>query len=297
MGRPIETVPEMRRLKIAARALAVLALLTGAAMPAGAETLLARGRYLVEGIAGCGNCHTPQGPKGPIPGKRLAGGLKIAEPGFTAFSTNITPDRETGIGTWTLAQIVTAIRQGRRPDGSLIGPVMPVALYRGISDRDVLAMAIYLKSVEPVRNRPPKSVYRIALPKNYGPAVGRVAEVPRGDPVRYGAYLAGPVGHCVLCHTPLVKGRPDFANRFGAGGQAFHGPWGVSASANITPHKTDGIGAWTDAEIKRAITKGRSRDGRKLLPPMGFAYYARMSAADLDAVVAYLRSLKPLPRK
>ena len=287
----------MRRLKIAARALAVLALLAGAAMPAGAETLLARGTYLVENIAGCGNCHTPQGPKGPIVSKAYAGGLKIEAPGqFTVFTTNITQDKQTGIGNWTVAQIMTAVREGRRPDGSVIRPPMPFGLYRGLSDRDALAIASYVKTFKAVSNRVPKSVYKIPTPKSWGPPVKNVKAPPRSNKTAYGAYLAGPMGHCIECHTPFAKnGVPDFKNRLGAGGNAFHGPWGVSAATNITPHKTDGIGAWTDAEIKRAITKGVSRDGRKLKPPMGFAYYARMSAANLDALVAYLRSLKARP--
>lgn len=289
----------MKRLQITIRALAALALLAGAAMPAGAESLLARGRYLVESIAGCGNCHTPQGPQGPILSKAYAGGLKIDEPGkFTVFTTNITQDRKTGIGSWTVDQIITAVREGRRPDGSVIRPPMPIGLYRGLSDRDARAIAVYVKTFKAVANRPPKSVYKIPTPKSWGPPVGNVKAPPRANRIAYGAYLAGPMGHCIECHTPFAKnGIPDFKNRLGAGGNAFHGPWGISVSANITPDKTDGIGAWSDAEIKRAITKGRSRDGRKLRPPMGYAYYARMSAADLDAVVAYLRSLKGLPTK
>ena len=80
----------------------------------------------------------------------------------------------------------------------------------------------------------------------------------------------------------------------GAGGPPIPGPLGDVAPPNITPDKETGIGRWTDGEIKRAITQGVSRDGRKLAPPMAFPYYARMSIRDLDAVVAYLRSLKPL---
>jgi hypothetical protein len=73
----------------------------------------------------------------------------------------------------------------------------------------------------------------------------------------------------------------------------FEGPWGVSVSRNITSHNVAGIGCWSDAEIKRAISQGVGKDGRKLLPPMGFAWYARMSQQDLDAIVAYLRTVPP----
>ncbi|MDH3233618.1 MAG: cytochrome c [Alphaproteobacteria bacterium] len=262
-------------------------------LPAAAETLYARGKYLVETIAACGNCHTPMGPKGPIMARALSGGPPLVEAGFKAFATNITPDKETGIGKWTDAQIIRAIREGVRPDGSIIRPPMPFELYRKLSDRDVKAMVVYLRRVKPIRARSPKSEYKIPLPKSYGPPVGRVAEVPRTDKVAYGAYLAGPVGHCMACHSPIVRGRIVW-ERVGAGGEKFHGPWGVSVSRNITPHKTDGLGAWSDAEIKRAITKGITKDGSKLLPPMPYHSYAGMTPADLDALVAYLRSLKPL---
>jgi hypothetical protein len=139
-----------------------------------------------------------------------------------------------------------------------------------------------------------KSVYRMPLPKSYGPPVKSVPEPDRSNPVAYGRYLAGPVGHCTECHTPLVKGRRDWS-RTGVGGQAFRGPWGVSAARNITPHPSDGLGGWSDVQIIRAITRGISKDGSRLTPPMGFAWYARMRSSDLLAIVAYLRSLKPLP--
>jgi hypothetical protein len=86
------------------------------------------------------------------------------------------------------------------------------------------------------------------------------------------------------------KGR-EFTTRLGAGGFEMPGPWGVSVSRNITQSKTKGIGGWTDAEIKRAITEGISRDGSHLKPPMGFGYYATVTPEDLDAVVAYLRTV------
>ncbi len=89
------------------------------------------------------------------------------------------------------------------------------------------------------------------------------------------------------------RGR-EFATRLGAGGFEFPGPWGVSVSRNITQSKTKGIGAWTDDEIKRAITTGVDRQGNKLKPPMGFHYYATVAPEDLDAVVAFLRTVPPL---
>jgi mono/diheme cytochrome c family protein len=274
--------------------LAVLALVSAAAS-ARAETPVERGRYLVETIAGCGNCHTPRGPGGVFAdGKHLAGGFVIDEKPFRAVASNITPDKETGIGNWTDAQLAKAIREGIRPDGSLIGPPMPFELYRRLSDTDLNAMVAYLRTVPAVSNKVEKSVYRIPLPPAYGPPVASVPDVPRTDKVRYGEYLAGPVGHCVECHTPLVQGRHDWS-RIGQGGMEFHGPWGASVARNITPHE-EGLGKWTDAEIKRAITQGISKEGGRLAPPMAYSLYAKVRDEDLDAIVAYLRSLKPLPR-
>lgn len=259
-----------------------------------AETPVERGRYLVETIGACGNCHTPKGKRGqPDLARKFAGGFVIKTRPFDAVASNITPDKETGIGAWTDEQIIAAIREGKRPDGSIIGPPMPIPLYRRISDNDAKAMVAYLRTIKPVRNKVAKSVYRMALPKSWGPPVGQVPDVDRKNKVAYGEYLAGPVGHCMECHTPMEKGHHDWS-RIGAGGQAFEGPWGVSVARNITPHPTEGLGKWTDAQIRRAIQKGISRDGGRLTPPMAYAWYAGIRRGDMDAIVAYLRSLKPL---
>jgi len=269
---------------------AMMAIFLGAAQ-AIAETPLERGRYLVETIGSCGNCHTPQGPDGPLPGKALSGGNVVENnPAFTAIAPNITPDRETGIGAWTDGQIVQAIREGRRPDGTLIGPPMPIALYRGQSDADVRAIVAYLRTVPAVRNAAAKSTYRMQLPPSYGPPVGSVSAPARADKVAYGAYLAGPIAHCLACHTPMENGRPDMT-RLGAGGMAFNGPWGTSVAANLTPSREHGLGNWTDAQIERAIRTGVSADGHKLFPPMGYGYYRTVTADDMAALIAFLRSL------
>lgn len=256
------------------------------------ETPVERGRYLVETIAGCGNCHTPMGPGGPDPDRHLAGGLVVLDvPEMRAVSPNITPDRETGIGAWSDAEIARAIREGVRPDGRVLGPPMPFDLYRGIADDDLAAIVAYLRTVPPVSNRPERSTYHFPLPPSYGPPVGHVPAPDRSDPVAYGAYLAGPVGHCIECHTPMgTDGLPDFAHRVGWGGLEIPGPWGVAVTRDITP---TALGAWSDEEIVRAVTQGVSRDGTKLMPPMAYAYYAGIAPDDLAAIVAYLRSLKP----
>jgi hypothetical protein len=93
------------------------------------------------------------------------------------------------------------------------------------------------------------------------------------------------------CHTPMGPRGREFADKLGTGGFQFPGPWGVSVSKNITQSKTKGIAEWTDVEIKTAITTGVDRKGNKLKPPMGYQYYAHMTGDDLDAVVAYLRTV------
>ncbi len=271
-------------------ALIVPAAVVAFAGVASAETALERGTYLMTSIAACGNCHTQQTPNGPMPGMELAGGQKIEEEFGAAYTANITPDLDTGIGKWTDAQIATAIREGKRPDGSIIGPPMPIALYRSMADEDVQAIIAYLRQVKPVVNKVPKSQYKIPLPPAYGPPVGSVKAPPRTDKVAYGAYLAGPIAHCLECHSAPGPHGPDFVNHPGAGGMAFHGPWGVSYGANLTPN---GIGKWSDADIKKAITTGVRPDGVRLKPPMGFYYYKNMAAEDQDAIVAFLRTLKP----
>lgn len=266
-----------------------LALLCLCLQPAHAETPYERGRYVVEVIAACGNCHTPNAPDGKDMSRNLAGGVHITDGGIDAWTSNITQDRETGIGAWTDEQIIRAIREGIRPDGSVIGPIMPINLYRHISDVDVRAIVAYLRTIEPVQNEVPESSYPYPVPASYGPPLETVPEPDRNDPVAWGEYLAGPLGHCVECHSsPDENGVPDLENALGAGGLLFHGPWGVSAAPNITP---TGIGEKSDEEIKQIITTGVRADGTRLLPPMGFGYYANLADDDLDAIITYLRSL------
>jgi mono/diheme cytochrome c family protein len=261
---------------------------------ASAQTPLERGTYLMQSIVACGNCHTPKGPGGEVPGMELAGGFTVTDDAFVAVASNITPDPETGIGRWTDAQIITAIREGKRPDGSIIGPPMPIGFYRGMSDSDVKAIVAYLRNVKPVKNAVAKSKYNIPLPASYGPPVTSVPDVAKSDKRRYGEYLGTALGHCMECHTPMVNGVADVANRVGAGGNKFQGPFGVAVSRNLTPDKAHGLGNWTDAQIKTAITTATRPDGEKLKPPMAYPYYARISADDMDMLIVYLRSLKPL---
>ncbi len=256
-----------------------------------AETQVERGAYLVGTIMTCYNCHTPMGRNRIRSDKAFSGGLTFDRPGFDVTAPNITPDKETGIGNWTDAEIARAIRSGIRPDGTKLAGVMPSGFYGAITDADMDAIVAYLHTVEPVRSQVPAPVYRESIEVEVFPG----AEKPiasDGSQEQRGRYLAI-IGHCMDCHTPTEKGVHDYAARLGAGGQDFRGPWGTSVARNITSSKDRGLGEWTDAEIERAIADGIARDGTRLRPPMAYASYARMTAADLAALVAWLRTLPP----
>jgi mono/diheme cytochrome c family protein len=262
---------------------------------AAAETLVERGDYLVNGILTCGNCHTPRGAGGVMAmDRQLSGGPQTWDsPTYKVHGANITPDRDTGIGAWSEADIKKAMLTGMRPNGVQLAPMMPYAFYKVFMLRDLDAVAAYLRSVPPVRNAVEPPVYKAALHVEPVPGADQpMAEADMADPVGRGRYLAT-IGHCMECHSPTAGDGHDYRS-LGKGGQVFRGPFGESVARNITAHRTKGIGAWSDAEIKRAVTQGISRDGSRLKPPMGFAMYARMTDADLDAVVAWLRTVPPL---
>ena len=272
-------------------------LIAGMAQTATAQSLVERGRYLMNSIVACGNCHSPRGADGKlVEGRELAGGVEIVEEGlFVARSSNLTPDPETGIGKWSDAEIARAIREGVRPDGRVLGPPMPFAFYRDIADADLAAIIAYLRQVPPVRNAVAPSEYKIPLPPAWGPPVTAAVTAPApNDTPRYGAYLAGPLGHCIECHTPMNKDGSRDMSATGAGGQPFAGPWGVSVARNLTPHAS-GLGGWSDGEVIRAIRSGVSRDGGALKPPMAFDFYSRIDAGDMTAIVTYLRLLPAKP--
>lgn len=262
-----------------------------------AQTYGERGAYLVNALGACGNCHTPHDAANrPIAGMELAGGREFDFQAGHAVGPNITPDKETGIGGWTVWQIVYALRNGKRPDGTMIGPPMPIAFYRQLSDRDAEAIAVYLKSLKPVRHAVARSQYRVPLPETYGPPISHVAEPDRRDKIAYGAYLAGPVAHCMECHTPRHGPQLDLS-RFGAGGREFPElgtPGAVTVSRNITPDPEAGLGKWSDADVKGAILLGHRPDGTRLARTMPFDAYNKMTSDDINAIVDYLRTLKPV---
>jgi mono/diheme cytochrome c family protein len=258
---------------------------------ASADTPVERGSYLVNTIMTCGNCHSPKGPPEAVAGKDFSGGLRFDEPPFDVTAPNITPDKETGIGAWSDADIKKLLRTGMRPNGVPIASVMPTGFYGIVTESDMDAIVAYLRTLKPVRNKVPDPIYKMAAPRQIFPgSEGVYTPAMLNDPAKHGFYLVT-IGHCMECHTPLVKGQHDWAADLGRGGFEFPGPWGVSISRNITSSKTKGIGDWTDAEVKRAMTTGIDKDGNKMKPPMGYAYYAHMTDADLDAVIAWVRTL------
>src|SRR5436190_20600651 len=274
--------------------MAIAVLLAGSVNAALAQPGVERGKYLVNTILTCQNCHTPKGERGaPIFERDLSSGLSWDEPPFKVTASNITQDKETGIGNWSDADIKKALRKGERPNGVHLAAVMPSDFYEILTDNDLSAIVAYLRTVKPVKQETPTPEYRIALPRHIPPGAEKpFTEADMADKVKKGFYLAT-IGHCFECHTPMgPKGR-EFETSYGKGGFEFPGPWGKSVSRNITSHKEKGIGAWSDAEIKRAITDGMSRDGSRLKPPMGYEFYKNMTNDDLDAIVAYLRTVPP----
>ncbi len=268
------------------------AAVAGLAAAAAAETPVERGEYLVRGPMGCGNCHTPTGPEGPELDKELTGSKVEDSAMMVAWAPNITPSGE--IAGWSDAELARAIREGIRPDGSLIGPPMPFTFYRHLSDTDLAAIVAFLRTLAPNPGEVPKSVYNFPLPPAYGPPVAHVADIPRGPTAEYGAYMAGPVAHCLECHTPLGPEGPMIDTALGQGGFEFRGPWGVSVASNLT-NGPDGLAGVSDDEIAAMVTQGVRPDGSAMLPPMPYAYLAKMTPDDLRAVIAYLRTLPALP--
>lgn len=290
-------------------AAALISALIAGVSSANAQGAWERGRYLVNTIMACGNCHTPKDAKGaPILERELSGGLVFTIPPFNGTAANITPDRETGIGTWSEDDIKRALTHGTRPaDARLRGvplsAVMAAGFFKALLPEDQSAIVAYLRSVKPVRNLVPDPVYRIPVQHDHYPEAdaGYTPKMMR-DPVKRGSYLVT-IGHCMECHSPREKGVSDYTKTgFGKGGrrfsskdvQGFPADWPGATAANITSHPKNGLGNWSDAEIKRAITQGISRDGRQLQPPMDFASYRGMTDDDLNAIVAYLRTVPPL---
>jgi mono/diheme cytochrome c family protein len=228
---------------------------------------LARGDYIAA-IAGCTTCH----------GKDLSGAGK---------TPNISPDPKTGIGSWSDTQIIAAIRQGVRPDGARLVPLMPYPYYNRMTDADAQALVAYIKAQPPVQQeftRPESKMQPIAMTAPTG-------NVDRVEDLRaHGEYLAS-LMHCGACHTPQ---QGPYANQALAGGTRFPQPDGSFLVApNITQDRDTGIGSWDDKDIVRAVREMKDPTGQDLAAPMSFYKdaWSRLSDPDANALVTFIRSV------
>ena len=259
---------------------------------------LARGRYLVEGVGGCFDCHSqvekdfkdlkPGEPLVPV--KKGAGRVIFEEGDARLVAPNITPDVETGAGTWTDDQLARAIREGIGHDGRTLFPVMPYEDFRALSDEDTASIVVYLRSLEPVHNPLPKRNIPFPLSRLINaapqPIQGPVV-VNTSTPVARGKYIANIV--CRGCHTAKDKfGKPLPGMAF-AGGDSMDGH---IYSANITPDAS-GISYYSEDLFVKALRTGYV-GARPLNPPMPWWIFRNMSDEDLKAIFAYLRTIKPV---
>jgi mono/diheme cytochrome c family protein len=252
-----------------------------------------RGRYLTE-AADCEACHTAPG------GARFAGGRAFKTPFGTLYSPNITADRDTGIGAWSEGEFLRAVHQGVRPDGAHLYPAFPYPAYTYLTDADVLAIRGYLMSLPAVKNAAPAAA--LTFPFNqrwlmgiwarlYNPDQRYRPRTERSPQWNRGAYLAEALAHCGDCHTPrnllqALDNRRKFGGALTAGWRAY----------NITSDPAAGVGAWSNADLAQYLASGHALSHGTASGPMGEAVelsLSRLAPADIDALVAYLRTVPP----
>ena len=252
-----------------------------------------RGEYLFQASGGC-SCHTPSG--GPL----LAGGRALETPFGVFYSTNITPDVETGIGGWSEADFFRAMRLGEAPDGSHFYPVFPYAAFTRMSDADLRDLQAYLFSLPAVEkpNRPhevsPPISWRwsAAIWNALFLEVGAYQPDPeRSEEWNRGAYLSVALAHCGECHTPrtLLLGLDPSMHLAGSA----EAPEGELAP-NITPDDETGIGEWSRADLRWFLQTGFKPDGddaQGLMRELIDQGYRHLTTADLNAIATYLGSL------
>ncbi|HKU76844.1 MAG TPA: c-type cytochrome [Pyrinomonadaceae bacterium] len=259
-----------------------------------------RGRYLVEGVAHCFECHSEvdwDKPGGQPKEGRKGSGTEFTKYGFPFLvAPNLTPDTETGAGTWTDEQLARAIREGIGHDGRRLFPVMPYKYFQHMSDEDLASVIVYLRSLEPVRNALPKTNLPESMKAGL-PALQPIDEpVPSPDfsnPVTRGEYLVT-LASCSSCHTPWKDGKPNPQLAF-AGGTTFKGPWGEVNTANITPDPS-GIGYYDEALFIKTLRTGHV-GARPVSSIMPWGYFRNMTDEDLKAIFAYLRTLPPVKHR
>jgi len=254
-----------------------------------------RGEYLSK-AGGCLGCHTEEA-KDAVP---YAGGRALETPFGTFFGPNITPHPQAGIGRWSEADFVRALREGRRPDGAHYFPAFPYPSFTIIADADLRDLWAYLRSLAPSSraSRPHELGFlfrwRFSIgvwkwlffsPGAFVPDASRPAQLNRGE------YLVRALGHCGECHTPRnFLGGPK-QSRFLAGAKLDDD----GGAPNLTPAR---MKKWDDAELKEFLASGLTPDGDVTGETMGEVIRnttSQLTPGDLDAIVAYLRSLPPLP--
>src|SRR5689334_21652806 len=128
-----------------------------------------RGDYLMNTVMTCANCHSPKGPPAAVAGKDYSGGLSWDEPPFKVTAPNITQDKETGVGSWTDAELKTLLLTGKRPNGVQVAEVMPTAFYPILTEGDLDSIVAYMRTIKPVKNKVPDPVYKMQLPHHAFP--------------------------------------------------------------------------------------------------------------------------------
>ena len=254
-----------------------------------------RGEYLAK-AGGCVGCHTEE-KEGAVP---FAGGRALKTPFGTFYGPNITPDKKAGIGGWTEADFMRALRLGDRPDGSNYFPAFPYPSFTKITDNDARDLWAYLRTLPP--SATPSQDHdlwfffgwrwTVTFWKWFFFTPGAFANIQGlSDIVNRGAYLVQALGHCGECHTPRnFLGGPK-SSRFLAGGK---GPDG-KAVANLTPTN---LKKQSDKEIKDFLVTGLTAEGDVPAEAMGEVIKnttSQLTPADLAALSAYLRTLPPLP--
>jgi mono/diheme cytochrome c family protein len=288
------------------RAIALIAAAVGffsvsaarAASPSPEE--IARGKYVFGATGGCG-CHTK--PKDQV----NSGGRRYDVPFGTVYSSNITPDKESGIGNWTDDQLVTAIRLGRRPNGERMTPVHPYLEFNAMTDEDTRAVIAFLRTLPPVKRTPPANQFKVPL---FGSvflpawlATFATFEKPRANEpmsgIARGEYLVRVLGHCGECHTPRTTTMASDNSRFLAGDPK--GPENAKIP-NITPDKDTGL-TWTVEQIADFLGTGNKPDGDVVGGLMGeviegtAAGYKDLTQADRVAIAQYLKSIPAVKNK
>ena len=263
---------------------------------------VARGQYVFAVAGGCA-CHSE--PKGT----HNAGGRAFPIPLGTVYSTNLTSDKETGLGGWTDQQIIDAIVKGLRKDGSRLLPVMPYGAYSGMAQDDLKALVAYLRTLKPVKKATPelkapplaRSLGTAAWLKAFGTFHNSSSTAPKSG-VERGKYLTEHVAICGDCHTPRNSIGVLSKSLYLAGAGKDIGPLGESVP-NITPDKETGIADWKREDIAELLLKGIKPDYDNVQGLMeeviqGTPHgYKDMRKDDALAIADYLKSIPPIKNK